>query len=101
VARKRSNAAIPLAIVVFLAGVILAHYSILIPGLLGVGLVYVALSFLSSRLNPFSLSFYLTVKPSWLSIGTLAFVGLALVGVSYAYYVSGLGPFAPGLSHLP
>ncbi|HEV2519853.1 MAG TPA: hypothetical protein VGX00_04440 [Thermoplasmata archaeon] len=99
--RKRSNAAIPVALAVFLAGIILGQYSVLIPGLLGIGLVYVAISFLSSRLNPFSLSFYLTVKPSWLAIGTLAFVGLVLVGVAYGYYVSGLGPFAPGVPRLP
>ena len=78
-----------------------ASTSILIPALIGVGLVYVSLSFLSSRLNPFSLSFYLTVKPSWLSIGTLAFVGLILVGVAYGYYTSGLGPLAPGVPHFP
>ncbi len=98
---KRSNAAIPLAIALFFAGLILGEYTILIPALIGIGLVYVALSFLSSRLNPFSLSFYLSVKPSWLSIGTLAFVGLILVGVAYGYYVSGFGPFAPGIPRLP
>lgn len=99
--RKRSNAAIPLAIALFLAGLVLGQYSILIPALLGVGLVYVALSFLSSRLNPFSLSFYLTVKPSWLSIGTLAFVGLVLVGIAYGYYTAGFGPIAPGIPRIP
>jgi hypothetical protein len=98
---KRSNAAIPVAIALFLAGLILGEYSILVPALIGIGLVYVALSFLSSRLNPFSLSFYLSVKPSWLSIGTLAFVGLILVAVAYGYYVSGLGPLAPGIPRLP
>ena len=99
--KRRSHAAIPLALVVFLVGILLGPYSILIPALLGIGLVYVSLSFLSSRLNPFSLSFYLTVKPSWLSIGTLALVGIGLVGLAYGYYVSGVGPIAPGVPHLP
>ena len=99
--RRRSHAAIGLALAVFFAGLVLGLYSILIPALLGVGLLYVAFSFLSSRLNPFSLSFYLTTKPSWLSIGTLAFVGLVLVGVAWGYYANGFGPIAPGIHHLP
>ncbi len=101
VASKRSHAAIPLAFAVLVAGLVLGQYWFFWPALFGIGLLFVAFSFLSSRLNPFSLSFYLSVKPSWLSIGTLAFLGFVLLGAAWSDYASGLGPLASAASHLP
>ncbi|HEV2428453.1 MAG TPA: hypothetical protein VGV64_01210 [Thermoplasmata archaeon] len=99
--RRRSNAAIPAALAVLLVGLALGHYTILVPGLLGLALLSVAVSFLSSRINPFSVAFYLTVKPSWTAIGTVVGVGLVLLLAAYGYYLSGFGPLVPGLSRLP
>ncbi|MCI4349697.1 MAG: hypothetical protein L3J93_05725 [Thermoplasmata archaeon] len=99
--RKRSHAAIPLAVAILLVGLFLGRYSILVPALLGVTLLWVALTFLSSRLNPFAIGFYLTVKPSWAAIGSVALIGVLLLATSYGYYVAGLGPIAPGLGRVP
>ncbi|HUI38036.1 MAG TPA: hypothetical protein VLY85_00225 [Thermoplasmata archaeon] len=99
--RKRSNAAVPAAVAVLLLGLVVGHYSILVPALLGIALLYVAVSFVSSRLNPFAIGFYLTVKPSWAAIGAVALIGIVLLATSYAYYVSGFGPIAPGIPRLP
>lgn len=99
--RRRSNAAIPAALAVLVVGLALGHYTILVPGLLGLALLSVAVSFLSSRINPFSVAFYLTVKPSWTAIGTVVGVGLVLLLAAYGYYLSGFGPLVPGLARLP
>jgi hypothetical protein len=98
---KRSHAAIPVAVVVLIIGLLLGKFSILVPGLLGLLLLYTALSFLSTRLNPFSVGFYLTVKPSWTAIGVLVLLGFVLLYAAYAFYLSGFGPILPGLHHLP
>ena len=98
---RRSNAAIPVAVLVLLVGLLLGKFSILVPAALGLVLLYTSLAFLSSRLNPFSIGFYLTVKPSWTAIGVLVLLGLVLLFAAYAYYTSGFGPILPGLGHLP
>jgi hypothetical protein len=54
------------------------------------------LSFLSARVNPFSLCFYLTKKPSWSAIGVIFLSGLLLWFVAYSYFVHGIGPLVPG-----
>jgi hypothetical protein len=98
---RRSHAAIPLALGIFVAGLVLGYFWFVLPALLGIGLLYVALSFLSSRLNPFSIGFYLTTKPSWLAISTLVLAGIILIAVALGDYSSGFGPGARAVSHLP
>lgn len=100
-ARRRSHAAVPLAVVLLFAGLFLGTFSVLIPALLGIGLLYVALTFLSSRVNPFSIGFYLTVKPSWAAIGVVVLAGLLLIATAYTFYATGFGPIAPGFRHIP
>ncbi len=90
----RSNAAVPAALAVLIAGLVLGHYGFLLPALFGFALLAVALSFVSSHLNPFSIAFYLTVKPSWIAIGTLVLVGVLLLGLAYSEFTSGMGAIA-------
>ena len=97
---KRSHAAIPVAVILLLFGIVLGHITILIPGLLGLFMVYTSLSFLSSRLNPFSIGFYLTVKPSWTAIAVLFLLGLLLLYVAYSYYLTGYASVLPDLARL-
>lgn len=91
----RSHAAAPLAAAILLAGLWLGTYTILAPILLGLLLLSTAISFLSSRVNPFSLGFYLTTKPSWLAIAIVTGAGLVLLAAAYAYYVRGVAAFLP------
>ncbi len=93
----RSNAAIPVAVVVILAGLFLAPYTLLAPAILGVVLFLAGLSFLSTRLNPLSPHFYLTRKPSWAAIGVLFLGGLALLGEAYSLWAASAGPLLPKL----
>lgn len=95
--RKRSNAAIPVAIVFVALGLYLSQYTVLLTALLGIVLCFSGLSFLSTRLNPLSPHFYLTRKPSWLAIGVVFLSGLGLVGGAYWLYVHGLAPVLPRL----
>lgn len=92
---QRSHAAIPIALVIVVVGLYAARYSILIPLFLGLLLVGVALTFLSSRLNPLSISFYLTTKPSWSAIGVLALGGFGLLAAAYEFYVRVHYPLVP------
>ena len=92
---RRSHAAIPAAIAVVLVGVILGPYSILFPALLGLALLYSGGSFLSTRLNPLSATFYLTRKPSWTAIGVVFLGALALLAAAYEMYLRGTGPIVP------
>lgn len=94
---RRSNAAVPVAIVVVIAGLLLGTYSLLFAALLGLLLLGVAVSFLSSRINPFSVGFYLTVKPSWTAIGVVALGGVVLFASVYLYWVHGMGDIVPGV----
>ncbi|MCI4335595.1 MAG: hypothetical protein L3K17_00135 [Thermoplasmata archaeon] len=93
---RRSNAAAPIAGVVLLAGLILGAYTVVVPALLGLFLISSSLSFLSTRVNPLSIGFYLNTKPSWMAIGLLFLCGLTLLGAAYGYYVSGFAPIVPG-----
>lgn len=92
---RRSNAAAPVAGVLLLAGLILGAYTVVIPALLGFFLISSSLSFLSTRVNPLSIGFYLNTKPSWLTIGLLFLCGLVLIGAAYGYYTSGFAPIVP------
>lgn len=97
VERKRSHAAIPVAIVFVAVGLYLSQYTILLTALFGVVLFFSGTSFLSTRLNPLSPHFYLTRKPSWLAIGVVFLSAFALFGATYEFFVHGLAPVFPRL----
>ncbi len=92
---RRSHAPAFAAIAVVLLGVYLAPWSLLAPLLLALLLLSSGLTFLGTRLNPFSVGFYLTVKPSWTSIAVLFLAGLFLLDVAYSYWTHGWGPLLP------
>jgi len=98
--RRRSHAAAPVAVAVVLVGLVLGTYSLLLLVLLGLMLLGAALSFLSTRLNPLSVGFYLPVKPSWTAIGVVALGGVVLLAAVYLYWVHGIGEIVPGV-HAP
>lgn len=86
---ERSHAAIPVAIVVVGIGLYFGSYSLIVPALLGLLLLVSGTSFLSSRLNPLSVHFYLTRKPSWTAIGVVFLGGLLLLAEAYELWVHG------------
>jgi hypothetical protein len=94
---QRSNAAIPVAIVVTAIGLYLGHYTILFPLLFGVFLLSSGTSFLSTRLNPLSPHFYLTRKPSWSAIGVVFLAATLLIYAAYAMWLHHYGPILPRL----
>ncbi len=85
----RSNAAIPVAVVVIGVGLYLGTYSLVVPAVLGLLLLASATSFVSSRLNPLSVRFYSDRKPSWAAIGVVVLGALALLGEAYALWRHG------------
>jgi hypothetical protein len=93
-ATERSNAAIPVVVVVVGVGLYLGVDSLLVPAALGLVLLLAGLSFLSTRLNPLSPHFYLTRKPSWAAVGVDFLGALALLAEAYALWTSG------GAAHL-
>lgn len=95
--KKRSHAAAPFAVAILFVGLLLGTFTVLIPLLLGFFLFWTGLSFLGTRMNPFSIGFYLTTKPSWSAIGVLFLSALLLWVVAYSYYVHHLGPLLPGV----
>lgn len=95
---RRSNAAIPVAVVLTVLGLYLARYTFLAPALLGIVLFVSGGSFLSTRLNPLSPHFYLTRKPSWLAVGVVFLGSLLLLYVAYELLVHQLR--GPGLGIL-
>jgi hypothetical protein len=56
-------------------------------------------SFLSARLNPFAIGFYLTTKPSWTAIGVVFLTAVVLLYSAYAFFVHGIAPVIPGAGH--
>jgi hypothetical protein len=97
--RRRSHAAVPVAVVVVVIGLALGTYTILVPALLGLLLFGAAASFLSTRINPLSVGFYLTVKPSWTAIGVVLLGALVLFAAVWLYWVHGIATIVPG--HAP
>ena len=55
-----------------------------------------ALSFLSTRLNPLSVGFYLPVKPSFAAIGVVALGGVLLFVAAWMYWIHGIASVVPG-----
>lgn len=94
---RRSNAAIPVAVAVVLVGLYLGTYSLLLPALLGLALLFSSGSLLSTRLNPLSPTFYLTKKPSFLAIGVVFLGALILFAGTYELWLHQLGPIVPHL----
>ncbi len=94
---RRSHAAIPVALVVVGVGLYLARFTVLLPVLLGVLLLYSGASFLSTRVNPLSPHYYLTTKPSWSAIGIVFLGSLALLWAAYAMYLNRWAPLLPHL----
>jgi uncharacterized membrane protein len=95
VASERSNAAIPVAVVLVALGLYLGTFTLLLTAVLGFVLLVSAGSLLSSRLNPLSASFYLTRKPSFLAIGVVFLGALILFGGAYALWIHQTGPLLP------
>jgi hypothetical protein len=85
----RSNAAIPVAVVVVGAGLYFGAYSLVVPAVLGLILLACGMSFVSSRLNPLSVHFYLDRKPSWAAVGVVLLGALALLGEAYELWLHG------------
>ncbi len=92
---RRSNAAIPVAIVLVGIGLFLATYTILLTAVIGILLLASAGSLLSTRLNPLSATFYLTRKPSFLAIGTVFLGALVLFGAAYYLWTVQGAPILP------
>lgn len=86
---RRSNAAIPVAVVVVGIGLYFGTYSIVVPAVLGLVLLASGTSFVSSRLNPLSAHFYLDRKPSWAAIGIVFLGALLLLGETYELWLRG------------
>lgn len=86
---ERSHAAIPVAVTVVAVGLFAGIYSLLVPAAFGLVLLMAGLSFVSSRLNPLSVHFYLTRKPSWAAIGVVLLGALALLGEAYELWLRG------------
>jgi hypothetical protein len=94
-APPRSHAAAFVAVGLLVVGALLMSWTILIPALLALLLFSAGLSFLSARLNPLSIGFYLTTKPSWSSIGVIFLSGVLLLGLTYEGWKQGWGPLLP------
>ena len=92
---RRSNAAIPVAVVLVGIGLYLTSYTIVVTALIGLLLLGSAGSLLSTRLNPLSATFYLTRKPSFLAIGIVFLGALVLFGATYYLWMAQGGPIVP------
>jgi hypothetical protein len=95
--RPRSNAAIPVAVVLALVGLYLGRYTLVVPALVGLFLVVSGFSLLSTHVNPLSPTFYLTRKPSWPAIGVVFLTGLGLLGDAYLLWKDHAGSVLPHL----
>ncbi len=92
---RRSNAAIPVAVAVVLAGLYLGTYTVLVPALLGLALLFSSGSLLSTRINPLSATYYLSKKPSFLAIVIVFLGSLVLFGGAYELWAHQLAPLVP------
>jgi hypothetical protein len=92
---RRSNAAIPVAVVLVGVGLYLSTYTILLTAVIGLLLLGSAGSLLSTRLNPLSPTFYLTRKPSFLAIGIVFLGALVLFAATYYLWTDQGGPILP------
>jgi hypothetical protein len=95
-APTRSNAAGYTAIALVIVAVLLMHYTLLIPVLLGFLLLSAGVSLLGTRVNPLTPTFYLTTKPTWLSIAIVFLAGVGLFALAYHEWRIGGAPIWPG-----
>jgi hypothetical protein len=91
----RSHAAAFVAIALLLIGSLLVSWTILLPAFLALLLFSAGLSFVSARINPLSIGFYLTTKPSWSAIGVIFLSGALLLALTYEGWKHGWGPIFP------
>jgi hypothetical protein len=94
---RRSNAAIPVALVVVGLGLYFGRYTVLLPVTLGVALLYAGGSFLSTRVNPLSTHFYHPTKPSWTAILVVFLAAVVLLAAAYELFLHQIGPVLPHL----
>jgi hypothetical protein len=92
---RRSHAAVLVAFVLLFAGWYLTAWTILVPALLSTVLLSSGVAFLGTRINPLSVGFYLTTKPSWTAIGTVFLSGVVLLGITYTAWKNGTAPILP------
>ena len=93
----RSNAAIPVAVVLVVLGLYLGTYTVLATGAMGLVLLVSAGSLLSTRINPLSPMFYLTRKPSFAAIGVVFLGAAILLAGAYLLWRDHAGPILPHL----
>ena len=86
---RRSHAAAYAALALLLLGWLLLSWTILIPILLAFFLLSAGVAFLGTRLNPLSVGFYLTTKPSWSAIAVVFLTGFALLAIVYTTWKQG------------
>lgn len=84
-----------MALVLLVLGLYLGTLTVLIPVLIGLVLLVVGGTLLSTRVNPFSVGFYLSTKPSWAAIGLIFLSALTLFYSAYYYVAHGIGPVWP------
>lgn len=84
-----------LAFVLLVAGLVLAPFTVLVPALFGLALLWSSTGLLSMRLNPFSPGFYIPTKPSWIAIGLVLICGILLVSDAWQLLRSGAAPLLP------
>lgn len=94
VENRRSNAAIPVVLVLLGIGLYFGRYSLLVPAAFGLVLLYSGGSFLSTRVNPLSPHFYLTKKPSWLAVGVVFLGAMILFYDTYLLFEQQFGSLA-------
>ena len=94
-AHDRSTLVGLLAFAFLLVGLAFGAYTVLLPALLGLFLLSATWRFVGMRLNPFSVGFYVPVKPSWMAIGVVAVSGALLLGIAWQLFRSG-APIWPG-----
>ena len=91
----RSHMAGVAAVVLLFVGLLFASYSVLVPGLLGLLMLSAFVGFVSARVNPFSLGYYLPTKPTWTAIAVVGLVGLLLLSLAWSGWRSGADPLLP------
>ena len=95
--KRRSNAAIPITIIVVLVGLALGAYTIFGPLLVGLFLLVSGVSLLSSRINPLSPHFYSSHKASWGAVGVVFLGAAILFWDAYYLWTSRIGSLLPHL----
>lgn len=91
VAKSRSHAAIPVALVLVVVGLVLGGYTLFAPLVIGLLLLVSGFSLFSSRINPLSAHFYSDRKASWAAVGVVFLSALVLLWYAYELWTSHYG----------